>query len=198
MFLFWKKKKNTKNDEPKEKSFEDSKTAQNSIQAREYLDDISFIQEMKHSNAGLWQQYDFLLAAKGYGWETMMDWAQYMADGDLKPIHTLTCAMMLSGGEKEFIEQYRACGERIADIPDILHEEWGVLAVGGASKALNGAPVKIVWLNQTRVLRIFTLVNEDRQMQRYAETVIRRSFGTEEAMKLAKPIRETPSHEETK
>ena len=38
------------------------------------LDDVSYIREMKHLR-GLWQRYDFLLAARGYGWDTMVDWA---------------------------------------------------------------------------------------------------------------------------
>lgn len=51
-----------------------------------------------------------------------------------------------------------------------------------------GGPVKIVWLNQTRVLRMFTPVNDEELLTRYAETVIRRSFGTAEAMKKYKKV----------
>ena len=51
-----------------------------------------------------------------------------------------------------------------------------------------GGLVKIVWLNQTRVLRMFTPVNDEELLTRYAETVIRRSFGTAEAMKKYKKV----------
>ena len=55
----------------------------------EILDDISYIQEMKHIR-GPWQQYDVLLAARGYGWDTMVDWAAYMEPADLDAISTIT------------------------------------------------------------------------------------------------------------
>ena len=57
----------------------------------------------------------------------------------------------------------------------------------GISRELK-APMKIVWINQTRVLRFFTLLDDELFVRRYAETVVRRSFGTENAMKLGKPI----------
>ena len=41
--------------------------------------------------------------------------------------------------------------------------------------------------NQTRVLRFFVQSDDETLVRRYAETVIRASFGTEDAMKLAKP-----------
>ena len=47
--------------------------------SKEFLDDVTFIQEIKHIAANPWHQYDVLLAAKGYGWEMMIDWADYMS-----------------------------------------------------------------------------------------------------------------------
>jgi len=46
----------------------------------------------------------------------------------------------------------------------------------------------VVWFNQTRVLRFFTTIDDDTLMTKYIETVIRRTFGTEDAMKLAQPV----------
>ena len=63
----------------------------------------------------------------------------------------------------------------------------GFLSIAGFSKTLK-APTKIVWMNQTRVLRLFTLVDNDLLIKKYVETVVRRTFGTENAMKLGKPI----------
>ena len=111
--------------------------------------------------------------------------AQDMADADLKPMDTLTCTLTLHGGEEEFIDEYRESGGKIAEVPGILEEEWSSLAVGGRSRVLS-ALVKIVWFNQTRVLRIFSTAKDETLMMRYAETLLRRSFGTEDAMKLAK------------
>ena len=62
-----------------------------------------------------------------------------------------------------------------------------MLAIGGISRTLK-MPVKIVWFNQTRVLRFFTPVDDEMLLTKYIETVIRRTFGTKDAMKLAKPV----------
>lgn len=48
--------------------------------------------------------------------------------------------------------------------------------------------MKIVWFNQTKILRFFTIIDDDTLIKKYAETVVRRTFGTPDAMKLAKPI----------
>ena len=69
-----------------------------------------------------------------------------------------------------------------------LNTERGMLAVGGMSRMLHRCPVKIVWFNQTRIIRIFTFPNDDELLLRYAETLIRRTFGTPDAMKPAKPV----------
>ena len=69
-----------------------------------------------------------------------------------------------------------------------LKTERGQLAIGGMSRVLGFCPVKIVWFNQTKIFRIFTIPDNDELMLRYAETVIRRTFGTPDAMKKAKPV----------
>lgn len=69
-----------------------------------------------------------------------------------------------------------------------LAEEHGILSIAGNSRTLNDS-VKIVWYNQTRALRIFTHINDETLITRYVETVIRRTFGTKDAMKLAQPVR---------
>ena len=151
----------------------------------EMLDDISFIQELKHLR-GAWQQYDVLLAARGYGWQMMVDWAAYMKAADLDAISTVTVAEMANLPETELIGDYRQCGGGLKAF-DKLSAEKGQLAIGGISRALR-APVKIVWFNQSRVLRVFTLIDDEPLVTRYIETVIRRTFGTKDAMKLAKPV----------
>ena len=50
-------------------------------------------------------------------------------------------------------------------------------------------PVKIVWYNQTSALRFFTPENDDDRMNRYIETMIRRTFGTDDAMKKSQTSR---------
>ena len=128
-----------------------------------------------------------LLAAKGYGWDMMKDWADYMVDADLEHISQVT-AGSLGGQEKEITESYSSNGGKCKNTPE-LNVEMGMLSVAGMSKATNAA-MKIVWINQTQVLRFFTLANDELLVKKYVETMIRRTFGTENAMKLGKPIPE--------
>lgn len=49
-------------------------------------------------------------------------------------------------------------------------------------------PVKIVWINQTNQLSLFTSVADELTMRKYVETVVRRTFGTKDAMKIGIPV----------
>ena len=149
----------------------------------EYIDDITYIYEMRHIPGEQWQQYDVLLAASGYGWDMMKAWADYMAEADLQHIDEVTV-----GFTNNMIDSYLKHGEKCQNMPE-LEEEMRALSIAGFSKILN-EPVKIVWFNQTRVLRFFTITNNELLMKKYIETVIRRNFGTADAMKLGKPIPE--------
>lgn len=157
------------------------------ISEAEYLDDITFIREIKHIPAGPWHQYDVLLAARGYGWDTMKDWADYMSEADLEHISQVTTGSF-GIQEKDITKSYTDNGGRCKNTPE-LNVEMGVLSVAGMSKTLK-APMKIVWINQTQVLRFFTLVDDELLIKKYVETTIRRTFGTGNAMKLGKPIPE--------
>lgn len=68
-------------------------------QIKNCLNDISFIQDIKHISQGPWHQYDILLAAKEYGWDFILEWADYMASDDLYQIQQVTVAPI--AGEKE-------------------------------------------------------------------------------------------------
>lgn len=151
----------------------------------EVLDDISFIREMRCYRES-WIQYDFLLAASGYGWDYMVGSADYMSMADLDNIGTISVSPIAGGEAREYIEAYKASGYSIKDM-DVLKNEAGALGVGGISRVVK-APVKIVWFNQTRTLRIFSPVDDEDLFLRYAETVIRRTFGTDAAMKKYKPV----------
>ena len=153
----------------------------------EYLDDITFIREIKHITSGPWHQYDVLLAARGYGWDMMKDWADYMSDADLEHISQVTTGS-LGVQEKDITKSYADNGGKCKNTPE-LNLEMGILSVAGMSKTLR-APMKIVWINQTQVLRFFTLVEDELLIKKYVETTIRRTFGTDNAMKLGKPIPE--------
>lgn len=158
-----------------------------SISPDEYLDDVTFIRSMRHITNGIWHQYDVLLAARGYGWDMMKDWADYMCEADLEQISQVT-AGSLGVQEKDFTASYLSSDGKCKNTPE-LSVEMGMLSVAGVSKTLS-APMKIVWINQTQVLRFFTFVSDDLLIKKYVETTIRRTFGTEHAMKLGKPIPE--------
>lgn len=150
------------------------------------LDDVTFIREMTHLRVGGWHQYDVLLAARGYGWDMMKIWADYMAEADLQQISQVAVSSLGAKGEKDITASYISSGRKCQSTPE-LETEMGMLSVAGISRAL-GMPMKIVWINQTQTLRFFTLSEDEELLKRYAETVVRRSFGTKDAMKLGKPI----------
>ena len=157
------------------------------------LDDISYIKEIQHLSGKVgfvtWQQYDILLAARPYWWEAMVDWAAYMETADIDSIESLTVNAP-DEEETELAQEYNQNKVGLKNF-DKLTKEMGSLSIAGHSRTLND-DVKIVWYNQTNVLRVFTHVNDETLMTKYVETVIRRTFGTPDAMKLAKPVPEGP------
>lgn len=152
------------------------------------LNDESYIREMRHIR-GPWNQYDFLLAARGYGWAYVIDSANYVSKADLMNIGTLSLSLDQESEDIEYVDAYRENGSDIASM-DELQKEGSMLGLGGASQALDGAPLKIVWINQTNLIRLMTPIDDEELMTRYAETLIRRSFNSEDAMKLARPYGE--------
>ena len=115
----------------------------------------------------------------------MIKWADYMADADLDNISQVTTGD-LGEEEKEITESYVRNNKKCFNLSELATEK-GVLSIAGISKVL-GAPMKIVWINQTNTLRFFSIIDNETLIRKYAETVVRRTFGTENAMKLGKPI----------
>ena len=154
------------------------------------LDDISYIQEIKHlhGNAGnvVWQQYDILLAAQHYDWWTMVDWAAYMESADINMIESVVVADLAEAIGTELVHMYNQDKVGLKNF-EKLKEEQARLSIYGHSHTLNSS-VQIVWFNQTRVLRVITHIDDEIYITKYVETLIRRTFGTKDAMKLAKPI----------
>lgn len=139
---------------------------------------------MKHMTNGSWHQFDILFDSQIYGWEFMVKWAEYMGSVDLENISEVTIGELI--GIRDITKQYHENGHKFAAL-EATAEERGMLSIAGLSKTLR-APVKIMWFNQTRVIRFFTLEDDETLMKKYAETVARWSFETENAMKLGKPI----------
>lgn len=139
---------------------------------------------MQHIS-GHWQQYDFLLVAMGYGWKYMVDSVDYMTKADLDNIGTVSVSAINGSSEEERVYEYKACGSIKA--MNTLKEEAGALGLGGISIMVSN-PIKNVWIYQTRVLGFFSPVDDEELMLRYAESVIRRTFGTDSAMKKYNPV----------
>ncbi len=153
------------------------------------LDDTSYIQEVQHLSGQVgfvvWQQYDILLATQPYDWWTMVDWANYVEAEELDSLDSLRIGAP-GQEETELVHVYNQNKVGLKNF-DRLKEEYGSLSIAGHSRTLND-DVQIVWFNQQKVLRIFTHINDEAVITRYAETLIRRTFGTPDAMRPAKPI----------
>ena len=156
----------------------------------ELIDDLSYVAQLRSRQlpSGVWYQYDILLAARPYGWDACVELAAYLESADLDNISTLTVAEIANAPTTELIDKYKESGGTIRDF-DILSHEFGVLGLGGISRVI-GAPVQIFWFNQTKVLRLDTILNDDELILRYVETLIRRTFGTDDAMRRAKTAAE--------
>jgi len=154
------------------------------------LDDNSYIQEIKHlyGNVGIafWKQYDILLETQHYSWGTMVDWAAYMESADIDKIDSIIVADLTDDSGIELAHVYNQNKGGLNNF-EKLKEEHGILSIDGHSHTLNDS-VKIVWYNQTRALRVFTHINDEVLITKYVETLVRRTFGTKDAMKLAKPV----------
>lgn len=149
----------------------------------DYLEDITFIKEIRAGVFGGWNQYDILFAARGYGWQMMLEWGDYMAGADIA-VNQVTAGAMGSQ-EESFTQAYQQAGS-LLKTPE-LSAERGMLTLAGMSNVL-GLPVKIVWINQTRTLRIFSVTPDKELIKKYVETMVRRTFGTPQAMKLGRPL----------
>ena len=161
------------------------------IKEESFIDDDSYIESIQQLSGKVgfvtWQQYDILLATQKYGWGTMVDLAAYLETADINPIDSITVSDIADVNSVELAHVYNQSKVGLKNF-DKLAEEKGVLSIAGRSCALKDS-VKIVWFNQTRVLRLFTPINDETLVRKYIETVIRRTFGTNDAMKLARVIR---------
>lgn len=72
----------------------------------EYIDDVTFIRDIKHIPSGPWHQYYVLLAAQGYGWDYMISSADYMAAADLENISQVTSGF-IDSEDTDITELYK-------------------------------------------------------------------------------------------
>lgn len=120
---------------------------------------------------GFFSRYELLLNG-AYGWGFMQDAVQWLIDHDLDDVRTFSASVMPGFGEIELIDELVNNEMKVLQCPTVQEEDFGVLSVGGESKTLN-CRVKLVFFNQTRVMRIFCELMPDMQRAReYVETVL--------------------------
>ena len=104
--------------------------------AETLLDDVSYIQEIKHLHGAVgivfWEQYDVLLAAQHYGWETMVDWAAYMELADIDKIDSIVVADLNDDTGIELAHVYNLNKVGLKN----FEEEHGILSIAGHSHTL--------------------------------------------------------------
>ena len=135
-------------------------------------DDRSYINAIQHRQRGPFHIYGVLMVA-AYGWDYMVSTANYLAEVDLEKIQVWV-------KDKNITKDYN----RVGNIKDMssLKQEQANLGIAGVSKTLN-LSIRIYWFNQTGILEITTAKNDAVMIAKYAETVIRRTFNTDSAMK---------------
>ena len=138
---------------------------------------VSYIEDMKQlafkMGDTVWQQYDILLATRGYGWDDIIEAADYLASADMDYIDSISTSSPTSPTE-ELVHAYRQSKGRLKDL-SLLAEEKGSLGLAGHSRKFDRS-LKIVWYNQTRVLRIFSMFDDAALIREYVETMMQRAF----------------------
>ena len=168
------------NKENVQNNAQDEKQENVQVAAQQNVQDTPFVKDMRHFVNGPWHQYDILIDARIYGWNHMVEWADYVAKADISKLDEVTVGDV-GAVSRKLTAEYKEAGS-IAGMKTLANEA-GVLSIAGFSKVLE-APIKIVWFNQTNILRFFTPLGDAVSIVKYAETVIRRLFNTPDAMKI--------------
>ena len=80
---------------------------------------VSYIEDMKQlafkMGDTVWQQYDILLATRGYGWDDIIEAADYLASADMDYIDSISTSSSTSPTE-ELVHAYRQSKGRLKDL----------------------------------------------------------------------------------
>ena len=107
-------------------------------------------QLMHTAAAGPWKQFDYRWPHR-FGYDYMLRSAQWLMDHGL-PAKTLTTAAITGAPETEHAQQL----QEGLSLQECAGREAGVLALGGFSATAHGL-LKIVWFNQTDLVRVFIM-----------------------------------------
>lgn len=111
-------------------------------------------QLMHTAAAGPWKQFDYRWPHR-FGYDYMLRSAQWLMDHGL-PARTLTTAAITGTPETEHAQQL----QEGLSLKECAGREAGVLALGGFDEGVHGM-LKIVWFNQTDLVRVFIMEGAD-------------------------------------
>lgn len=150
----------------------------------EMLDDTSFITDVSVVQNGNQFLYTFRLTG-GYGWDYIRDSVDHLFTQDLEK-ETFNLSVGDFNTFTDITKSYlkgRKTGENSLE----WARERGRAKLFGKSKSLKSF-VSVFFYNQTQILKLFLPLENKEIATAYIETLIRRSFGTPDQLKLAKPI----------
>ena len=111
--------------------------------------------QLMHTAAvGPWKQFDYRWPHR-FGYDYMLRSAQWLMDHGL-PAKTLTTAAITGAPETEHAQQL----QEGLSLQECAGREAGVLALGGFDEGVHGM-LKIVWFNQTDLVRVFIMEGAD-------------------------------------
>ena len=138
---------------------------------------------IKHFKCGPWEQYDVLMNVN-FSWQMIVDLANYMASTDISNIEQVSLSELDGGEDKDQTYEFAFHGT-VRQMPSLANEH-AALGLAGVSRTLN-AKTKIVWFNQTRIIRVFTTVNDQAAIRDYADRILNKDFGTADEKKQCAP-----------
>ena len=138
---------------------------------------------IKHYKCGRWEQYDVLMNVN-FSWQMIVELANYMASTDISNVDQVSISDLNSGEDKDQTYEFAFHGT-VRQMPSLANEH-AALGLAGTSKTLN-ALTKIVWFNQTRIIRVFTTVKDQTAIRDYADKILNKDFGTADETKQYSP-----------
>ncbi len=151
-----------------------------------------YITQIQHSRQEKWHIYDVQIVSP-MGWEYILTSAQYVMDRDFSRLDGVSRAESLATAEKACTEEVKSAGGKLSECR-MTALEGSLLAVAGMSKSLDTA-VKITWVNQTRIIRVFTLVDINDLIEPFINGLMERKLPID-GKKIVKKLANRPSDKE--
>ncbi len=152
------------------------------VRPEDTLDSYTWLENVQKSMYGSWYVYDVTFYADGYDWEYIRNSAEYMIYNDLTKVVEVKIADTV---EYNITEEFMQHGSLLTT--PSMNTQRNVLSVAGLSRVLN-KNMMIIWFADARGMKFITEFDDETLLKKYAETLLRKNFGTENEMKTGKPI----------